>query len=325
MPAPAPPPTASPDPRPADDGSADGGPADGGPVIRTLGIVGVGLIGGSIGAAALKRGVAKEVIGFGRDRGRLEAARQAGLLTRTAVDPAEASSVDLLVVCTPVGRIAEDVRRFLPHLGRTPLVTDAGSVKQSIEHDLCDLHASGRYVGAHPLAGSEKGGWEHADADLFTDRTCVLCPGPDRQTTGTVAGFWDALGMRLATMSAREHDARLARTSHLPHALAAALCLAADADARPAHGDGRLTSTGFADTTRVAAGDPALWADIFQANAPAVRDAVDRLSDRLGDLRTALTARDRDGLESWLAEAADRRGDLIAASLNGASMNRGTA
>ena len=286
-----------------------------GPAVRTLGVVGVGLIGGSIAAAALKRGAAKKVIGFGRDRTRLEAAREAGVLTRAATDPAEARSVELLIVCTPVGRIAEDVRRFAPHLNDLALVTDAGSVKQSIENDLPDLHQSGVYVGSHPLAGSEKTGWEHADPDLFDGKTCVLCPGPDRLHNGRVAAFWEAIGMRWVTMSAREHDARLARTSHLPHAMAAALCLAADHDPRDHHGDGRLTSTGFADTTRVASGDPALWADIFLANAFPARDALDRLTDRLGELRTALTARDRGAIEAWLSEAAERRAGLVSRSL----------
>ena len=301
MPAPAPPP-------PAATGAGDRWH------VRTLGVVGVGLIGGSIGAAALRRGLADRVIGFGRDRRRLEGARDAGCLTAAATDPAEAAGVDLLVVCTPVSRIAADVRRFLPHLGRMPLVTDAGSVKRSIENDLHDLVAAGRFVGAHPLAGSEKSGWEHADADLFAGRTCVLCPGPDRVRNGVAAGFWDGLGMDVVTMSAREHDARLARTSHLPHALAAALCLAADRDVRPHHGDGRLTGTGFASTTRTAAGDPGLWADILHANAFPVRDAVDRLTDRLGELRAALTARDRGRLEAWLADAAEARRQLTPAA-----------
>ncbi|NNJ24540.1 prephenate dehydrogenase [Alienimonas chondri] len=298
-------PVPSPSPPPVDSSSA-------GPAVRTLGVVGVGLIGGSIAAAALKRGAAKQVIGFGRDRARLEAAREAGLLTRTAVDPAEASSVDLLVVCTPVGRIAADIARYAPHLRSEACITDAGSVKQSIVDDLPD---EPRFVPAHPLAGSEKSGWEHADADLFEGRVTVVCRTPSRERTATVAGFWQALGSRVEVLDACDHDARLARTSHLPHAMAAALCLAVDADSRENHGDGRLTSTGFADTTRVAAGDPGLWADIFHANAFPVRDAIDRLTDRLGELRSALTARDRDAIETWLADAANRRAELIGASL----------
>ena len=269
--------------------------------VRTLGIVGVGLIGGSIAAAALKRGAAERVIGFGRDLGRLNAAKAAGLLTDAATDPATAGKVDLLAVCTPVSRIADDVRRFLPHLSADARVTDAGSVKGPI----CEsLKGELRFVGAHPLAGGEKSGWEHADADLFDGRTTVVCLNRDHVFSLAVTEFWRSLGSRVEWLRPDEHDARLARTSHLPHALAAALCLAAD------EGDGRLTSTGFASTTRTAAGDPSLWADIFHANAFPARDALDRLTDRLGELRAVLTARDRDGIEAWLAAAADRRARL---------------
>ena len=271
----------------------------------TLGVVGVGLIGGSIAAAAKRRGVAGHVVGFGRDAGRLAAARDAGLLDDFSTRAAHAGAVDLLVVCTPVGRIAADVRRFLPHLSADAAVTDAGSVKGPI----CEaLREQPRFVGSHPLAGSEKAGWEHADADLFAGRTVVVCPDGWRESQRRVRAFWEALGARVVELGPEEHDARLARTSHLPHALAAALCLAADP------GDSLLTSTGFADTTRVAAGDAGLWADIFHANAGPARDAVDRLTDRLGELRSALTARDRAGIEAWLAEAADRRERLTRAA-----------
>ena len=266
--------------------------------VDTLGVVGVGLIGGSVAKAALARGVAGEVIGFGRNQSRLDEAVAAGVLTRGSTDPADAAGVDLLVVCTPVGRIAEDVRRFAAAMRPDTLVTDAGSVKGPI---CAALRDEPRFIGSHPLAGGEKGGWEHADGELFDGRLTVTCGGSDKRRAGLLAAFWESLGSWLAVLSPEEHDARLARTSHLPHALAAALCLAADS------GDGRLTSTGFASTTRTAAGDPGLWADIFHANAAAAGDAVDRLTDRLGEFRAALAAADRPRIESWLADAAAAR------------------
>ncbi|MFH5804898.1 prephenate dehydrogenase, partial [Alienimonas sp. DA493] len=231
-------------------------PAEGAgePRTGTLGVVGVGLIGGSIAAAAKARGAADRVIGFGRNADRLAAARDAGLLDEFSTEPEAAAGADLLVVCTPVGRIVADVRRFLGVLNEQTVVTDAGSVKGAICEDLRDQP---QFVGSHPLAGSEKAGWEHADADLFAGRVTVVCGARDDAPAAAVSRFWQALGSRVEWMTPAEHDARLARTSHLPHAMAAALCLAADADVRPGRGDGRLTSTGFADTTRVAAGDPA--------------------------------------------------------------------
>lgn len=269
--------------------------------VNTLGVVGVGLIGGSVAKAALARGVAGEVIGFGRDRARLDAAAAAGVITRGSTDPADAADVDLLVVCTPVGRIVKDVLRFAAAMRPDATITDAGSVKGPICHALRD---EPRFAGSHPLAGGEKGGWEHADGELFEGRLTVRCGGTDKRRGVLLAAFWECLGSRLAVLTPDEHDARLARTSHLPHALAAALCLAAGAE------DGRLTSTGFASTTRTAAGDPGLWADIFHANAAAAGDAVDRLTDRLTEFRAALAAADRPRIESWLAEAAAARQTL---------------
>ena len=287
---PAPTPAADPDPPDAPVGDFH---------VRTLGVVGVGLIGGSVAKAALTRGVAGEVIGFGRSQSRLDEAAAAGVITRGSTDPADAADVDLLVVCTPVGRIVEDVRRFAAAMRADALITDAGSVKGPI---CAALRDEPRFVGSHPLAGGEKGGWEHADGELFDGRVVVVCPGDGEG--GAVAAFWESLGSRAVRMDAAVHDARLARTSHLPHALAAALCLAADS------GDRLLISTGFASTTRTAAGDPGLWADIFHANAPAAGAAVDRLTERLGEFRAALAARDRPRIESWLADAAAARQTL---------------
>ena len=270
--------------------------------VATLGVAGVGLIGGSVAKAALARGVAGEVVGFGRNQSRLNEAVAAGVITRGSIAPADAAGVDLLVVCTPVGRIVEDVRRFAAAMRPDAIITDAGSVKGPI---CAALRDEARFVGSHPLAGGEKSGWEHADADLFDDRVAVVCPG-DREGVAVTA-FWESLGSRAVWMTPVDHDARLARTSHLPHALAAALCLAADGGP---NGDGRLTSTGFASTTRTAAGDPGLWADIFHANAAAAGDAVDRLTDRLGEFRAALAAADRTRIEAWLADAAHARQTL---------------
>ena len=272
--------------------------------VKTLGVVGVGLIGGSVAKAALARGVADEVIGFGRNRDRLEAAAAAGVISRGATDPADAAAVDVLVVCTPVSRIVDDVRRFAAAMRDDAALTDAGSVKGVV----CDaLRDEPRFVGSHPLAGGEKSGWEHADAGLFEGRLAVICPAAEA-ATDAVGRFWRALGSETVTLSPAEHDARLARTSHLPHALAAALCLAADG------GDARLTSTGFASTTRTAAGDPPLWADIFHANADAAGAAVDRLADRLGEFRAALADRDRPRIQAWLTDAAERREQLTSAA-----------
>jgi prephenate dehydrogenase len=156
-----------------------------------------------------------------------------------------------------------------------------------------------RFVGSHPLAGSEKTGFVHADAELFQSRVCVITPGDhtDAAAAQVVQTFWDRLGMHTLTMSPAVHDRRLARTSHLPHLTAAALCCLLESE------DRRLTATGFRDTTRIAAGDPGLWRAIFEANADAVAAETDRLIELLSQWRDRIAKQDWEGLTDGLRVA----------------------
>lgn len=285
----------------------------------SVGIVGVGLIGGSIAAALKSRGYAGKIIGSGRDRSRLEAARQAGLLDEITTDPPQAT---LVVVCTPVDRIVKDVRSVTAIASPGTAITDAGSVKGSICRELtAGLPDGVTFVGAHPLAGSEKQGFEHAEAGLFVDALCAIVADDDdpvghrragepramrvvdpdggdpRQALARVERFWQSLGARTLRMSADEHDRSLARTSHLPHAVAAALV------ASLGQRDFPFAATGFRDTTRVASGDPELWTAILLANAPAALDAIDTFRDRLDELRTSIAEGKGWAIKKFLAQA----------------------
>jgi prephenate dehydrogenase len=154
-------------------------------------------------------------------------------------------------------------------------------------------------VGSHPLAGSEKRGPEHADADIFQDRLTVVTPAPATPPDAVtrVVAFWQALGSRVKLMDADEHDRALALTSHLPHLAAAALAGILPPEL------GELTATGFRDTTRVAAGHPSLWTGIFAQNRPATLDALQRLSAQLEKYRLALEAGDWAALDALLTHA----------------------
>lgn len=269
--------------------------------LQTLTIVGVGLIGGSVGLAARRRGLARHVVGVGRSADSLARARAAGAIDEAALDlPAAVRRADVAVFCTPVDRIAGQVLASAPGCAPGTLLTDAGSTKATIVARLDGRLPDGvSFVGSHPLAGSEKRGPEHADADLFQGRLTVLTPGPhtDPAAVERTAAFWQALGSRARLMPPEEHDRALALTSHLPHLTAAALAgLLPDALRE-------LTATGFRDTTRVAAGDPTLWSAIFAQNRDAVLQALARLTDRLGAFRTALEAGDWTTLDTLLAEA----------------------
>jgi prephenate dehydrogenase len=275
---------------------------------ETLAIVGVGLIGGSLGAAVKQRRLAQRVIGVGRHPERLKEAQRRGLIDETEGDLGRAAArASFLVFCTPVDQIAAQVRLAQAHAQPGTCCTDAGSVKGALCAALADL-ASGPcvFVGAHPLAGSEKSGFEHANPQLFQERTCVLTPLPehDPQSVERVEQFWRGVGMRVRRMTPQAHDAALAWTSHVPHVVAAALAAALRDEHRS------LTATGFRDTTRIAAGDPQLWTAILLQNAEAVLAALDGVAQELSAFRAAIAHRDAAALNSLLQTAKTHRDAL---------------
>lgn len=269
--------------------------------IEQLTIVGVGLIGGSIGLAAKARGVAGRVVGVGRDPRTLARAQAGGSIDEFTTDLAAAvKAADVVVVCTPVDRVAADVQTAAISAPSRCVVTDAGSTKGNIVRELAGKLPAGAapFIGSHPLAGSEKKGAAHARADLFVDRLVVVTPTADTdpEAASVVDLFWQSLGAKVVRMDPFEHDQALAVTSHLPHAAASGL-----AAVTPFAWLG-LTAGGFRDCTRVAGGDAELWAAIFEANRDAVLTAVDRFQERMAALRTALAAGDRTAVTRWLAD-----------------------
>lgn len=271
------------------------------PPEGTVVVVGVGLIGGSLGAALRHFKAAGTVIGVGRDSHRLELARQAGLIDQASTDLASAArSADVIVFCTPVDRVAEGVR-LASQFGRPEtLLTDAGSVKQPI----CDaLQDVANFVGSHPIAGSHRQGFEAARAQLFEGRLCVLTPIPDApsQKVSRLKRLWESVGMRTVVMTAAEHDRSLAMTSHLPHVVAAALAGTLSDENRI------LTGSGFRDTTRIAGGDPELWTGILLQNGPRVIDGIETIQRQLNEFRKSLAAKDPASVKHWLTEGQKRR------------------
>lgn len=273
---------------------------------ETVAIAGVGLIGGSIAAALKQRGFKGQVLGVGRNARRLKAARSAGLIDGFAEHVSELTA-DLWIFCTPVDRIVSGVLDVRGQPGRTTLITDAGSVKAEICEGVRGKLPKGvEFIGSHPLAGSEQRGFEHADAELFAGRLCVLTPerSTSKDQLARLRSFWEYLGMRVIEMDAPAHDRALAETSHLPHLIASAL--AATLDDSNAH----LAATGFADTTRIAAGDPDLWTGIFLQNAKGVGEALAKFSDQIAAFRDALNRQDAEALHHLLLVAKTKRDNL---------------
>jgi cyclohexadieny/prephenate dehydrogenase len=269
--------------------------------IETLTIIGVGLIGGSIGLAAKRRGVCRRVLGVGRQEETLARALAVGAIDRGFLDAGEAlSESDLAVFCTPVDRIADQVLSGAARCRPGTLLTDAGSTKAAIVHRIDGgLPREINFVGSHPLAGSEKRGPEHAHADLFQDRVTVVTPTgqTNPEAVERTCAFWRALGSRVRMMPPEEHDQALAVTSHLPHLLASALAAILPPHLQP------LTATGFRDTTRVAAGDPSIWTGIFVQNRQAVLEALRVYLERLDEFRAVLDRGDEQALDELLAQA----------------------
>ncbi len=283
------------------------------PLVERMTIAGVGLIGGSLAAAARRAGLVGEVRGFGRTAANLTVARERGLVDRIVTEDADAADVDLIVLATPVETCAPLAARFRPHARPSTIVTDVGSVKASLVAALERAwgDGAGGVVGAHPIAGSEASGAAAAQADLFRDRLCVLTPTAKTPPSSLrlVRTLWEGVGARVEEMSAATHDAILARVSHLPHVLAYALVRAV-ADRRA---DGRrlidYVGTGFLDVTRIAASPPEVWRDIALANRPAIAAALAEMRAALDELVALIDAGDAAGLERALAAAARvRRG-----------------
>ncbi len=275
--------------------------------LHTVAIVGVGLIGGSIGLALRARKLADKVIGTGSRAETLETALGLGAITEIAPDVKNAAAgADLVVVCAPVGHIVQLVRSLAPHCPAGTLITDAGSTKAEIVHQLQDAAAADKawkaevpFIGSHPLAGNEKKGPRHASAELFAGRTVIITPtaAATKADCRRLSEFWTSLGAAVIEMPPDEHDRALAATSHLPHLAAAAI-----AGLTPEQYV-TLTASGWQDSTRIAAGDPSLWRQILQANRTNVLAALDEYMARLAEWRAALEAQDAAKLEKLLTEA----------------------
>jgi prephenate dehydrogenase len=274
----------------------------------TVAIVGVGLIGGSLGRAVLARKLARRVIGVGRSQASLDAARRTGAITETALDPAAVAEADLVVVATGVRSIPRLLEAVDQAVRPGTLITDAGSTKASIVAAWEKRRKSrrGRFVGSHPLAGSHRRGPEAADAELFTGRVAVVTPAtvtpPD--DVAAIGEFWSAVGATVFVMSPREHDRIVAATSHAPHVMAAAIAAATPPAALP------FTAGGWRDTTRIAAGDAELWADILLDNAGPLGTALGRIATAAERILAAVEAGDRRRLITLLSRAKDVRDAL---------------
>jgi prephenate dehydrogenase len=272
---------------------------------RRISILGVGLLGGSIGLALRRCASGCKISGYGHRRSTLDAALKIGAIDQAHEQLAPAvAGAELVILCTPVGLIRSLLAEIGPMLASGAIVTDVGSTKRSIVAAAEQaLPPTVHFVGSHPMAGSEKRGVQYSTADLYQGALCIITPTShsDAQAVETVESFWRLLGMRTCRLSPQEHDRRLADISHVPHALAAALVAMQD-DPTLA-----LAGKGFLDVTRIAGGDGALWRDILIDNRDNVRRSIARLHQQLKKLENLLEPDQAQMLQAWLDDAAQKR------------------
>ncbi len=274
-----------------------------------IAVLGVGLIGGSIGLAAREHVEGAEVVGFGRDPERLRLARERGAIDRAAGSLEDAvEGAELCFACAPVGVLPGLVRAALDASGDDTLVTDVGSTKQ----DLVSRTADPRFVGGHPIAGAETAGVEHARADLFQNAVWYLTP---HEHSGGLLyerlhRFVVDLGARPVAVDAETHDRLVAVFSHLPHVLANVL--ASQAAARLAdHGEAlRQVGPSFRDMTRVAGANTAIWSDIYRSNRAAIAEEIRGFRRELDEVERRL---EEGEVEDWNDRAREDRRALLEA------------
>jgi prephenate dehydrogenase len=274
-------------------------------------LVGVGLLGGSLGLALRKRGLAGEVCGYVRREASIAECLEAGAVHRATVDLAEAvRGADLIVLCTPLLRMGELAKQITRDVKKSALVTDVGSVKGAIVSELEPIFSAkgAAFVGSHPMAGSEKMGVSAARADLFLNAACVVTIS-DSSVTEKVEeteALWREVGGRVIRLEPETHDLLVSRSSHLPHVLAAQLANFV-LDPMSAPEQSKLCANGFRDSTRIAAGSPEMWRDIVVMNRKHVLDAVKRFGVGLEEFRALLERNDPAELEEYFKRAKELR------------------
>jgi len=272
-------------------------------VIRQLAIVGVGLLGGSVAKAARSGGLARRIIGVGRDPERLRPAVDDGTLDAAVTElDAGVREADVVLLAAPVLAIEDLLERVWRAAPDGALVTDVGSTKRNIVRAAERLAAtrSLAFVGSHPLAGSEQAGYRVARADLFRGATVVVTPTEKTELAALkkTTELWEALGARVTALDPETHDRTVAAISHLPHLIACALV---DGAGRVEPAALELAARGFRDTTRIAAGDPDMWTEIFLANRDALTAGIEAFREALADLQRVIDAGRVEPLRAELA------------------------
>jgi cyclohexadieny/prephenate dehydrogenase len=284
---------------------------------RHVALIGLGLIASSISHAMRRAGMDARITGHARSEATRREAAALGLAEVFPTAAAAAESADLVVLCTPIGAMAEVAAEIAPHLAPGATVTDVGSVKRAVIEAVAPrLPAGVAFVPGHPLAGTEHSGPASGFASLFDNRWCLLTPlpGTDPATLAGLRAFWQALGARVDEMDPDHHDLVLAVTSHVPHLIAYTMVGVADDLKRVTETEViNYSAAGFRDFTRIAASDPTMWRDVFLSNKDATLDILGRFTEELFALQRAIRTGDGAHLHDYFTRTrAIRRGIIEA-------------
>ena len=275
------------------------------PIFERVTLIGLGLIGSSLSHAMRRGRLAGRIEGYARSAETRRVALDLKLVDAMHDDPAAAAKdADLIILCTPVGAVGETARRIAPALKAGAIVSDVGSVKQSIIDDVLPHLPQGvHFVPAHPIAGTEQSGPRSGFAELFDNRWCILTPLGDGVSPGygeavaKLAEFWRGCGSNVEEMDPRHHDLVLAITSHVPHLIAYNIVgTAADLETVTRSEVIKYSAGGFRDFTRIAASDPTMWRDVFLNNKEAVLEMLGRFTEDLSALQRMIRWGDADAL-----------------------------
>ena len=268
--------------------------------IRSVAIIGLGLLGGSIGLAVKARGLPVVTTGWDRDASVRERAAARGLVGTVCETAEEAvTNADLVILCVPVGAMGDAARAIAPGLAPHAIISDVGSSKAAVAEALAEALPGATVIPAHPVAGTEQSGPDAGFATLFAGRWCIITPpdGCDPAALEALSAFWSQLGSKVELMDAAHHDLVLAVTSHIPHLIAYTIVgTASDLEDVTQSEVIKYSAGGFRDFTRIAASDPVMWRDVFLTNRQAVLEMLGRFTEDLTALQRAIRSGDGDTL-----------------------------
>src|SRR5713226_6177309 len=278
---------------------------------QKISLIGVGLLGGSLGLAIKQRRLAGRVEGYVRRAASVAECQRLGVVDAATLDlRAAVTDADLIILCTPIGQMREVSARMASSVRAGAIVTDVGSVKASVIQELEPLLAGARahFVGSHPMAGAEKMGVGAAQPELFTEAICAITPtmNSNQQAVSKAEEFWRAIGAIPLKLSPELHDDLVSRSSHLPHVIAAELANYVLSPVHPKE-QAMLCANGFRDTTRIASGSAEMWRDICLANRKNLARVLGVFVDDLREFQHALENEDRKSIDEFFEKAKQRR------------------